>query len=1460
MARDALVVGINQYPFLKDTPTSKAKHLTTPASDAEAIAQLLENYGDFQVRRLPGNNQDGKLRADSKKPVKLKELQDAISELFNPKGHRIPETAVLFFAGHGFRRTWEGGTEGYLVTSDAGSSKAKYGLSLQWLRKLLSESPVRQQIIWLDCCHSGELLNFTEAELGEDQKERDRCLIVASRDFQVAYGDGEHGMLTNALLQSLDPANRPDGWVTNFTLVDRVRELLKAAPQHPVCTNTGGQIILTGKNGVLANICPYKGLAYFDWNEEDPKYFYGRTRLTNLLLEKVRSGNFLAVLGASGSGKSSVVRAGLLYQLQLGEAIPSSDSWKIYPPFTLGDRPLQRLKEVVGVEAEQLEPLIKAAAAERMVLVVDQFEEVFTQCRDDGERQQFFKCLLETLERTENKLCLVLVMRSDFFGKCTEQEYSGLANKIQEHLVTVMPMNRQELEEAITKPAQRVDLEVERELIAQMIADVEGSPGNLPLMQYTLTELWERKRENRLMISHYTQLGGIKQALEKQANKVYESFLPEEQQIAKWIFLSLTRLGEETEDTRKQVRKQDLITSTRSQALVEKVIERLADAKLIVTRELENEGERVAVVDIAHEALIRHWSLLRSWLDKNREAVIRKQDIEDAAEDWRDKGKPKDSAYLLQGTRLSAAEDYILRYANNVALSSLAKEFIDRSIKRRQHSRLILFGSVATFIVGLSTAAIVANSQRIEAERRGQISLSRQLAAQALSILNKRLDLALLLSLEGYQKSNTFESRSTLLATLEYSPHIQTFLRDFTSSQKAIFSPDGKTLAVIGCKKLERNCKADQIWLWDVTARKTPELPLKGHIGTASKLIFSPDGKAMASIGCAKLDPTYSCDQGEIILYDTATRQPLGMPIKIYASNVNDIVFSPDGKILASVWGSEGKVILWNVETHELIGQPLSGYKNGVNSIAISPNGKILAVGDGDQSEAGGGGDIILWDIETLKPIGIPLSGHKHGVYSLAFSPDSNVLASGSRDDTIILWDIKKLQLIGQPLKGHTSSVKSVAFSPDGKILASSGNDSVVILWDVSNINQLTAKQPTHQILKGHTHIVESVAFSPDGKTLASSSYDDTIIFWDVTRKQQIAQPLLDANGNNQNVAISPDGKILALHSCTQLNNSQRCQGRISLWDLTKRQLREPSLLGYPNGMVSMAFSPDSTILVSSGCSNNPCNQGEIRFWNLSSRKLIGQPLTYHGGEVEILAFSLDAKSLFLRISHEFITLVDVATFQPEYKFDLYSRTFAISPNGRIVAVGEGTDFILWDMLKGQQIGSPLNGLTDAVSSLAFSSDGKILASGGASRSKIRADADKDSNNIILWNMATHQPIGLPLLGHTDSLTSLAFSPNSKMLASGGFEGTIILWDVERGQQLGIPFKVHNNLVKNLLFSKDGKTLISASDDGSVVLWDVNPDSWQSRICKIVARNLTGNEWSQYLPNEPYRKTCPNLP
>ncbi|WP_103125289.1 caspase family protein, partial [Nostoc cycadae] len=803
MAREALVVGINRYPTLMAKSTDRPPHLQAPATDAEAIAQILETYGNFRVRRLPVAYQGGVCSVDAQHIVKKTELETAIIQLFHPSGRYIPDTVLLFFAGHGLRKDDAGICESFLATSDSYPVNGDWGISLDWLRKVLQSSPVRQQIVWLDCCYSGELLNFQEANPGIFGKEgkKDRCFIAASREFEAAYEEfnGEHGVLSRALLSALSPENHAESWVTNYSLVDSINHQLKTGIQRPIFYNTGGEIILTGEKidraVLLAGVCPYKGLAAFEFNDEDPKYFYGRTDLTDKLLDKVRQSNFVAVVGASGSGKSSVVKAGLLHELNLGQKLGGSEQWPIRI-FRPGEHPRKNLARVFVDDLENPSPNLSPERREalnilpsqqdqnlvqspispnqhneipieqllsaletatqlinqgvtglttlvattlsnlalqtsdscRLILVVDQFEEAFTLCKDEQERQQFFECLLGALN--DPQLTVVITMRADFFGKCAEQEYAGLAQKIEDNLVTVTPMNQQELREAITQPAYKVGLEVQGELVEQMLADVVG-PGSLPLLQYTLTELWRKREVNRLTLAEYTRLGGVKGTLQKRADEVYEELDPRTEQLtAKRIFIELTQLGEGTEDTRRQVLKSNLINAQQSAEVVEQVLMKLTDARLVVTSELQARGNSditLTVVDVAHEALIRHWPRLRAWLSENREAIRIERKIETAAQDWENNQRSKD--YLLAGTKLTEAENYLQEHQNLGLLSDFASKFVQKSIQQQNRNKWLRFGAVAAFVGVVAIGAVVSTIFALESRK--QEAIAREFADES---------------------------------------------------------------------------------------------------------------------------------------------------------------------------------------------------------------------------------------------------------------------------------------------------------------------------------------------------------------------------------------------------------------------------------------------------------------------------------------------------------------------------------------------------------------------------------------------------------------------------------------------------------------------------------------------------------------------------------------------------------
>jgi len=732
MSRDALVVGINSYQYLQN--------LNSAATDAEAIADSLDHNGQFRVRRVPETVQDQVLCVGSRTMVSVSELEDALIHLFKPNSTQVPETALFYFSGHGLRKD-RGISEGFLASSDTNPKQGNWGLRLKWLRELLQASPVKQQIVWLDCCYSGELLNFAEADPGNRKDGFSRCFIAASRDYELAYEDlgSSYSVLTHALLEGLDPNHQADGVVTNFTLVEHLRKSLSSATQCPIYTNFGNQIILTGRGTesvqpLAGGICPYRGLQYFDFHPDDAQYFYGRTNLTDELLARISNSVFMAVLGASGSGKSSVLRAGLLYQLQLGQRISGSDRWQIYV-FRPGKHPLQSLAEtflspnlstidraiqlakakaLIQSGAVGLEQLITAVPSDRVILLIDQFEECFTLCQDLNERQQFFDCLIGTIDRTDQKLSLIIGMRADFFGKCTEQEYSGLSKRIQENLITVPPLNTSELKEAIVEPSRHVGIDVEQELVDQMISDVLESPGSLPLLQYTLTELWQQRTVERLSLSTYLRLGGVKGTLQKRATEIYETFNFVEKNIAKYIFLELTQLGEGTEDTRRQVRQSELFVSQFSTDQIQQVIQKLADAKLIVTNELiakNNVSERIAIVDIAHESLIRHWPLLRHWVNEYRDALARKRSVEDAAQAWFDRQYAQD--YLLTGSRLLDAENLLKNSIQNLPLSTLAQNFIRRSKQSHLRKRGRMVASIIVpFFSLIITGVITLEQQR----------------------------------------------------------------------------------------------------------------------------------------------------------------------------------------------------------------------------------------------------------------------------------------------------------------------------------------------------------------------------------------------------------------------------------------------------------------------------------------------------------------------------------------------------------------------------------------------------------------------------------------------------------------------------------------------------------------------------------------------------------------------------
>lgn len=1450
----ALVVGINKYE------NREFANLQVPAVNARYMEVRLQHKGNFEVETLY--------------KVTRKELKEQIVQLFKPKGHNS-KIALLYFSGYVYVKD-EGIKEVFLTTSDSDPSEDyELGVSLRWLNQLLKESSVEQQIIILDCCYNEEQKLEIDKFIPGYQNGKDRFILISfhKENTEFLQNNNVCSFLTNAILSTLKEDGK-QSCTDNKTLI----KILKKQYENRLRDYGNYKRISFGKKiNIIVNSSaennqenttsishhnqrqnPYKGLAYFEF--EDAEYFYGRQKLTDELLEKVRKNNFLAVMGASGSGKSSVTRAGLVYQLKLGEQISGSDKW-IISIFQPGNYPLQSLaealakgilvdnqdsedeirekiaeaKEYIDRGSDGLEKLISQANTKRVVIVIDQFEEVFIHCKDDNEKEKFLECLLNTLPKVENnKLCLVLVFRADFFGRCAEQEYYGLARKIQQHLVAVTPMDDDELKDAIEGPANELGVNVGSTLKRDLVTEVKTEPGSLPLLQYFLEKNWEENQKS-------WQLGNAKKlvnkinkplnrVLEDYANNVYKDLPQKERWIAKYIFLKLTYLGENTGHTRKKTAASELDNTSRYESEdINIVKQKLIDNKLIITStEKRDDGSEVEFVNLIHDALIIHWSKLRFWLNEYSLYSKSKEYIEEKARKW--KASKYDTSYLYTGEELKETEKSIEKYGDILALKTSAKDFIQASIKyrdeqklkeeqeqqrknddknRRNRNDLLSVVGVVFIVIVLIGIIVFSNwsSDRASTEQNEKYLSNQSVALTSYSktlFNDKRQFDALLEALRAIVplKKQELPLPNNIKPVLRQAIDGVKELDRLEGHQGSIyhvgFSPDGKILA---SGSLDKTIK-----LWNVETGEEILPGLSKHNRKVYNVIFNPgNGSQLASSSADGTIRLWNLETGEYGKYKTLT----GHKGKVYG-----LSFSQDGKIIASssldktikLWnvktgkevfspliGHEGKVYsisfnpqnntqlvsgsadgtvrLWNIETGE--SKILSNRDYNVSNVSFSPDGQKLASGSTD-------GTVHIWNLETGKEFNT-LNKHKLNVSSVSFSLDSKTLASGSFDNTIKLWDVATGKQI-TTIAGHKDWIYDVSFNPkDGKdgrkILASGSADGTIRLWDIDKVQSITT-------LTGHKNWVNSVIFNPqDDRQLASASVDGTVKIWNIStgKKRTISTKHKRINS----VSFSHDGKILA---------SSSANGSIQLWNTQTLQEIEPSLIGHNNWVNSLSFNPKDSSQLASGS-----NDETIKVWNIKTGKLIYPPLK-GSSEFSAVNFSFDGKTLA------------AASFDNTIK--------------------------LWDAKTGQEKPS-LAGHKNKVSSINFSRDNKLLVSGSYDKT------------VKIWNLETGKV--KTLKGHTAKVESVSFSPNGKIVASGSADKTIKLWDARTGKEIKT-FAEHENDVLSLSFNSKGTILASGSADEIIILWKVPSDD-QISVSENFNLDLLinqGCDWARsYLENNP---------
>jgi WD40 repeat protein/DNA-binding SARP family transcriptional activator/energy-coupling factor transporter ATP-binding protein EcfA2 len=1107
-----------------------------------------------------------------------------------------------------------------------------------------------------------------------------------------------------------------------------------------------------GLHGADVVVCPFKGLAAFE--PEDAAFFFGREQLVAEMVARLAGAPLLGLVGPSGSGKSSVLRAGLLPALRQG-VLPGSEAWAI-ALLRPGEHPLRALHDAISA----------AAPEGRLLLAVDQLEEAFVACRDERERAAFMDALVRSARDPRRRAVVLVAVRADFYGRCAA--YPELWRLLGANQTPVGPMRRDELRSAIELPARHAGLEVEPDLTRALIDDVEGEPGALPLLSTCLLELWQHRDGRLLRLAAYQASGGVHGAVARLAERAYGRLDAAGQRMARAVLLRLAGEGEGEAVVRTRVALEEFGDDARP------VLDELTDSRLLTV----TEGD----VEVAHEALLREWPRLRGWLEDDAEGRRLHRHLRAAASEWAAGGR--DRGELYRGARLAAARDWAADH--DPELAARERAFLDESASAsgRAHRRLrmVLAGVAALLVVAVIAGAIALN-ERGNARREAVAADAQRLGAQALSADD--LDRSLLLARQGVALDDSLQTRGNLLAALLKSPAAIGVVRgDGDSLIDLDLSPDGRTLAYM----------EDDGTLRFVDARTrravAPPVPVPGYAPCTiasllrfDQLHYSPDRSRIAIGGC------------EPVILDAATHRAIAHLQVGRDALVYGLRFAPDGRTLYAVGRFDGRLLILRFDGRT--GRRLSGAArwggDGFATAIPTPDGRAVVTADSPERGT------VVRDARTLRALRrIPA-----GAQYTALSPNGHTLLLGGADGSVRFADLRTGS-VRLASGRHDGVVERGIFSADGRFAVTAATDRQIILWDVRHAAESEA-------LGGHHGRITALAISRDDSTLYSSALDGEVLIWDLKGAHRLGRRFtvgLDRLSEIPRYALSPDGRILAVG---------RPDGRVGVFDMgTLRRLSlfpvvpgaavagmgwiprsDLMVVGSDDGSLALVdplrgrvvkrlyryaadtriFTPgisaDGHVMVT-GASDET-----VRVWALPSGREIGARLKFRGGIGDV-SMSPDGRRFAVAgiegTDNPGVQIFDVATHRRVGALSQDESIWSLArftPDGRYIVGGSFEGWVrLWSTKTWKPATRILRGHAGEVLWESMSPDGRTLATGGF------------DGTVRLWDLPTQREVGAPLPGLPGRLTVPQFTPDGRSLLAITDAGRAYLWDVRSSSWL----------------------------------------------------------------------------